>query len=195
MTDFMDLKTRELRKLAEDGDPGAQYELGVRLVTGDKVIPDEEEGIRWIRSSAEQGNLEAAQNLGICYQFGNGVERDLQKAMDWYDKASDLDYSEAAYEYLEKVMAAIDGNEKALKYVMSVDNETVDEAYTYEQLAKVFLNEAHNGVKGAMLAIAECFQKGCGVPESKYAAEEWRRRAGNVRTGHLQSLRCLIGRL
>ena len=55
----------ETRRLAEQGDADAQYNLGVRYANGEGVLKDEAEAVRWYRLSADQGNADAQFNLGV----------------------------------------------------------------------------------------------------------------------------------
>ena len=63
----------ELRRQAEQGDANAQYNLGIRYVTGIGVPQDRAEAIRWYRLAAEQGHVLAQSTLGLSYFIGNGV--------------------------------------------------------------------------------------------------------------------------
>ena len=46
----------ETRRLAEQGDADAQYNLGYRYVTGIGVPQDRAEAVRWLRLAADQGH-------------------------------------------------------------------------------------------------------------------------------------------
>ena len=61
------------RALAEQGDAGAQYNLGVMLSDGRGAHQDYTEAVRWFRLAAEQGHILAKYNLGRRYYFDNGV--------------------------------------------------------------------------------------------------------------------------
>ena len=50
----------EIRRQAEQGDPEAQYQLGLRHTIGLGVPQDAAESIRWYRLAAEQGLADAA---------------------------------------------------------------------------------------------------------------------------------------
>lgn len=78
---------REWRPLAEQGDAGAQLNLGFMYDNGYGVSQDYNEAIRWYRRAAEQGNDRAQYNLGLMYDAGNGVPRDFVQAHMWYDIA------------------------------------------------------------------------------------------------------------
>jgi putative methionine-R-sulfoxide reductase with GAF domain len=72
-----------LRKLAEQGDPAAQFALGARYATGEEVKQDYAEAVRWFTLAAEQGHVNAQAMLGAYYGVGRGVPQDLNKAYFW----------------------------------------------------------------------------------------------------------------
>jgi hypothetical protein len=72
-----------LRKVAEQGDPAAQFSLGARYATGEEVKQDYTEAVRWFTLAAEQGHILAQATLGAYYWAGRGVPQDLTKAYYW----------------------------------------------------------------------------------------------------------------
>jgi hypothetical protein len=72
-----------LRKVAEQGDPAAQFALGARYATGEEVKQDYTEAVRWFTRAAEQGHILAQATLGAYYWAGRGVPQDLTKAYYW----------------------------------------------------------------------------------------------------------------
>lgn len=73
----------DLRKLAEQGDPDAQWNLGVRYHHGDGVPRDDAVAVRWFQRAAEQGYVLAQGALGADYWAGRGVPKDLSKSYFW----------------------------------------------------------------------------------------------------------------
>jgi TPR repeat protein len=72
-----------LRQLATQGDPAAEFALGVHYATGDDVPQDYSEAVRWFSMAAEQGHVMAQATLGAYYWAGRGVPQDMQKAYFW----------------------------------------------------------------------------------------------------------------
>lgn len=72
-----------LRKLAEQGDPAAQFSLGARYATGVEVKQDYSEAVRWFALAADRGHILAQATLGAYYWAGRGVAPDLTKAYFW----------------------------------------------------------------------------------------------------------------
>ena len=72
-----------LRKLAEEGDPAAQFAMGARYATGEGVGQNYSEAVRWFSKAGEQGHVVAQATLGAYYWAGRGVPQDLTKAYFW----------------------------------------------------------------------------------------------------------------
>lgn len=77
----------EIKRLAAQGDPVAQFELGSRYSNGEGTIVDKQEAFYWFKRSAEQGNPYAQFNLGTMYYKGEGTPKDLKKAIYWMKRA------------------------------------------------------------------------------------------------------------
>jgi hypothetical protein len=73
----------DLRKLADQGDADAQWQMGVRYHDGEGVAQDDAQAVRWFQRAAEQGNVAAQGALGAYYWRGRGVPEDLSKAYFW----------------------------------------------------------------------------------------------------------------
>lgn len=70
---------------AEQGDAGAQYEIGEWYNNEfNNAKMSEENAAKWYRKAAEQGHLMAISKLGDCYYYGKGVKQDYKEAIKWY---------------------------------------------------------------------------------------------------------------
>jgi len=78
----------DLRRLADKGDPVAQFVLGARYAQGDEVEQDYSEAVRWFEKAANQGHVVAQATLGAYYWAGRGVPEDLTRAYFWSVLAS-----------------------------------------------------------------------------------------------------------
>lgn len=81
--------TRLYRLAAEAGYAPAQNYLGFRLVSGEGVKADPEEGLAWIEKAAMAGDVKAANNLGALLAEGRLVEPDREKALFWFGRAAE----------------------------------------------------------------------------------------------------------
>ena len=80
----------------------AMYEVGEELLFGritgvtddrfDRLKPEPEEGLKWIRKAAELGNGEAIYRLGKLYSDGTYVNRDVNLALDYFNAVKELKY-------------------------------------------------------------------------------------------------------
>ena len=82
-----DAALRVWRPLAEQGNAGAQLNVGFMYDNGYGVPQNYQEAIKWYRRAAEQGNNRAQFNLGLMYDNGDGVPQDYVQAHMWYDLA------------------------------------------------------------------------------------------------------------
>lgn len=83
-----DLVFNELKPLAEQGNPEAQYKLGVLFDAGQGVVRDPKQAFFWYHQAAIQGYVKAQYNLGWMYFNGNGVAQDYAQALLWYKKSA-----------------------------------------------------------------------------------------------------------
>jgi putative methionine-R-sulfoxide reductase with GAF domain len=81
MVDVSDLDA--MRKLAERGDPAAEFAMGAHYVTGEDVAQDYPEAVRWFSMAASRGHVTAQSTLGAYYGVGRGVAIDYPKAYFW----------------------------------------------------------------------------------------------------------------
>ena len=84
-----DYKTafNEWKPLAEQGDAGAQHNLGWMYGNGKGVLKDDKQAVKWYQKAADQGNASAQYNLGAMYADSTVVLKDLSKAKYWIKKA------------------------------------------------------------------------------------------------------------
>ena len=78
----------ETKRLAEQGDATAQYNLGSMYRTGEGVPENDAEAVKWYRLAAEQGDATAQSNLGIMYDTGEGVPQNNVRAYVWWSVAA-----------------------------------------------------------------------------------------------------------
>ncbi|MBW1849507.1 MAG: sel1 repeat family protein [Deltaproteobacteria bacterium] len=67
----------DVEPLAQEGDPYAQYTLGVMFAKGHGVPHDYKKALKWCRLAAEQGLAPAQFVLGDMYFFAQGVQKNL----------------------------------------------------------------------------------------------------------------------
>ena len=80
---------RELKDLAEKGDAGAQFKIGLMHYNGQGTVLDYSEAIKWFTKAALQGNPYAQHNAGYMYEKGEGTPQDYVEAAKWYRLAAE----------------------------------------------------------------------------------------------------------
>jgi TPR repeat protein len=70
---------RLFQPLAEQGDPRAQFNLGVIYELGQCVPQDNSEAVKWYRKAAEQGLANAQYKLGLMYRAAGASRKTTPK--------------------------------------------------------------------------------------------------------------------
>ncbi len=73
-----------LRLAAANGDPSAEFEVGVRLAEGRGTAQNLEEAVRWYQRSAARGFAQAQYRLATHLERGFGTKKDIGRARIWY---------------------------------------------------------------------------------------------------------------
>lgn len=79
---------RRRMEAAQQGNVGAQYEIGEMYLAGKGVALDEGEALRWFLSAAEGGHPDAQFALASWSYTGEKLPKDIAKAVRWYRLAS-----------------------------------------------------------------------------------------------------------
>ena len=83
------------RPLADQGNAGAQTNLGVMYSQGQGVPQDYAAAVTWFRKAADQGFVDAQLKLGLMYSDGLGVPQDYAAAVTWSRRAADQGHAAA----------------------------------------------------------------------------------------------------
>jgi curved DNA-binding protein CbpA len=75
-------------QLAEQGNPDAQFNLGLMHAKGQGVAKDDKQAVEWFAKAAEQGYREAQTKLGYMYATGKGVAQSYVSAIYWCYQAA-----------------------------------------------------------------------------------------------------------
>ena len=84
-------------RLAKEGNPLAQYNLGEMYIRGLGVPLDYAEGSVWLRRASDQGFAPAETALGQMFEQGQGMPVNQAEAAAWYRRAADQGYAEAQH--------------------------------------------------------------------------------------------------
>jgi hypothetical protein len=87
----------EWKEAAANGDPAAQFNLGVAYYHAKGVPVDYTEAAMRFKKAAEKGDAGAQHDLAVMYADGQGVPQDHKEAAKWYRKAAEQGYSDAQY--------------------------------------------------------------------------------------------------
>jgi len=87
-----------LRKMAEQGQAAAQYNLGIMYEYGRGVRQNDVEAATWYRKASAQGVSVAQYKLGIMYDNGWGVPPSDTEAVRWYSNAAEQGHALAQHD-------------------------------------------------------------------------------------------------
>lgn len=88
---------RICHRKAMEGEPEAQFQLGVKYERGEGVSQNYDKASKWYRKSAKQGFTPAMAALAFLYSEGKGVPKDYDHAAELYRQAGSLGNAKAQY--------------------------------------------------------------------------------------------------
>ncbi|MYM36059.1 sel1 repeat family protein [Duganella sp. FT94W] len=86
---------KEIRPLAQAGNPDAQHLLGLMYYMGRGVPQDYKIALEWHRKAALKGKADAQYVVGAMYYTGNAVIQDHKEAVAWFRKAAEQGHTQA----------------------------------------------------------------------------------------------------
>ena len=109
------LQQFKLVQIANGGDPLAQHELGLRLLTGEGIAADTTTAVYWIKKAASQKLASALYNYGIMQMNGWGTDWNPFEAYENFLQAAESGMSQAQYVvgllYTDNLVVPRDWNE------------------------------------------------------------------------------------
>ncbi len=153
---------REWQPIAENGDPNAQYNLGLLYARGQGVPQDYAKAAEWYRKAAEQGVAAAQYNLGVMCANGQGVPRNSQEAGKWFLQAAQQGVVDAESN-LGAIYAEGDGAFR-----------------NYSEAEKWYRKAAGRGVASAAFSLGVMYDIGEGVQQDYAEALRWYRQAADA---------------
>lgn len=163
-TDFAQMTFAKVKAGADNGDPGAQYELGYRFHVGKDVLKDPKAAVEWWQKSAAQKYPPAELSLGLAYANGDGVPKNEQEGTKLCRLAAVSGFARA-----EETMGIL--------YFLGVG---ADVQKDYPQALHWFKLAADQGWPPSQYLLALCYRDGKGTPtNSAEAVSELQQAASN----------------
>lgn len=177
-----------LKELADAGHAAAQYELGRRILTGTKGMPEKPEAaVSWLKLSAKGGDNRAMAALGLCHERGLGVEASADAARDWYRRAAENGNPNACMALVQMETRA--GNlTGAVRWLQPIAEGSSTEAQLLcaklclkgyggtngpEKAVRYLRFAAMGGNAEACLLMSSCYASGVGVPKNEALMLGW----------------------
>jgi DnaJ domain/Sel1 repeat len=153
----------------EQGDPDAQYKLGVRYADGQGVVKNEHTAVQWFQKAADQGFVNAQVYLGVMYSKGLGVVKNERTAVEWYTKAAEQGLAIAQYN-----LGVMYDNGRGV-----VKNERTAMQW--------FQKAAEQGLAEAQYNLGNMYANGRGVIKNEHTAVQWFQKAADQGDAQAQS--------
>ena len=144
----------ELEQIACQGDPHAQYLLGLLYRDGGLLVPDAEQAKHWLDGSAQE-LPDAQYALGKLYLSGNPDIHNSAKGLFWLQRAADSGHEYAAYRLGKEYLTG-----------ENISKDTTRSAAYLRQAAK-------QANPYAQYLLGKLYLMGEGVPKDKDAAQYW----------------------
>lgn len=74
---------------ANNGNPDAQYQIGIMFLEGEGMNVNPEDAAYWFRKAAQNGHAPSQFEIGNCFLTGTGVQRDDRIAAEWFWRAAE----------------------------------------------------------------------------------------------------------
>jgi TPR repeat protein len=142
----------ELLLIAEQGNPQAQYELGLYFVTPNEGEIDVDKAFFWFSKSANQGFADAQYRLGNFYET---IKSDITNAILWYKAAAEQGHIEA---------------QSTLGYCFECGHGVEENAI---EAVKWHKKAAEQGNAIAQSNLARCYEQGRGIDRNLSEAIKW----------------------
>lgn len=144
-----------IERLAVEGNPAAQYEMGARLVEGRGAARDAKAAAHWFEKAGEMGLALAQYRLGSMYERGVGVARDYTRARQWYERAAES------------------GNARAMHNVAVLLAEGGDGKPDYAAAAEWFRQAAEYGIRDSQFNLGILYARGLGISRDLQKSYVW----------------------
>ena len=149
-----DRAAAELEQIARQGDPHAQYFMGLLFRDGGLLVPDAEQAKHWLKLSAQE-LPDAQYALGKLYLSDDPNIHDPAKGLYWLHQAADSGHEYAAYRLGKEYLAG-----------ENISRDTVKAAAYLRQAAK-------QANPYAQYLLGKLYLMGDGVPKDKESAQYW----------------------
>lgn len=86
--DGRDATPSGLRRLAERGNPDAQFRMGRLCQASSSAGAAQKQALRWFSEAARHGHAQAQYDLGLMLLYGDGCDADTARGMHWLARAA-----------------------------------------------------------------------------------------------------------
>jgi uncharacterized protein len=167
-----------VQKLAEGGQPEAQFKMGEAYENGWGVPQNDQEAAKWYQKAAMQGNAAAQVGLGVLLWTGRGVSLDKAKAVEWYRKSAGQGNGAGMFNlgaaYFNGEGVTFDSSEALAWFLVAQDHGSRPAVAAVQRLETTMRPEE---IDRAYSVIAKRYTTGNELKQDYAAAATWYQRA------------------
>lgn len=149
------ITSNNLYKASAAGDPRAQYELALRLMSGRTMPRNNGKAFGLLEKAAARGLAPAQYRLASMFEKGIGTEKDNTKALSLYESAANAGNIRAMHNY---AVLLADGAGKKPNYPLA---------------ANWFRKAAEHGIRDSQYNLAILYARGLGISRSMSQSYKW----------------------
>jgi localization factor PodJL len=158
-----------LRIAAQQGDPAAAFDVGVRFAEAKGVKQDFQQAVIWYSRAAQKGFVPAQYRLATIYEGGLHGTQDIPRAKVWYKRAADQGHVKAMHN---------------LAVLAAGSNQSQPD---YQTASRWFAEAADRGLADSQFNLGVLHESGLGVAKDPLQAFKWFALA--ARSGDKEALR------
>ncbi len=144
-----------LRTAAQQGDPGAQFEVAARFAEGKGMKQDFQQAIVWYSRASQKGFVPAQYRLATLYERGLGTPADVTRAKVWYRRAADQ------------------GNVKSMHNLAVLAAGPQQAEPDYATALRWFTEAAERGLADSQFNLGVLTENGLGMAKDQQQAYKW----------------------
>jgi localization factor PodJL len=144
-----------LRAAAQQGEPGAQFEVAARFAEGKGIKQDFQQAISWYSRASQKGFVPAQYRLATLYERGLGTPADITRAKVWYRRAADQ------------------GNVKSMHNLAVLAAGPQQAEPDYATASRWFTEAAERGLADSQFNLGVLTENGLGMAKDQMQAYKW----------------------
>ncbi|MDQ3126517.1 MAG: sel1 repeat family protein [Pseudomonadota bacterium] len=155
---------RHMKIAADGGDPRAQWNVGMMLLSGDGVTANEGLAFGYVRASAENGEVSGMISMAVMLAVGQGTRIDAAQARQWYRRAAETGSAHALRGLAGMLLTGEGGRVDAVTGAAYLDLAAKAGDGNARQMQQIFAAQLSSLDQGAVEAAKAAWLRDYGIP-------------------------------